>query len=124
VLETILSAPYTVDNITGEVIIADLIPQENISMPAGATHVCFRSGFSDIDFDTAITQASYSPKIVLPLDLTISTVVLTPTTIPSSNSRSLKMISLLVEFFQLDNGVMYPMSNGSFNTLSIIDARV
>ncbi len=124
VLETILSAAYTVDNATGVVVIDDLIPQQDISKPAGATHVCFRSGFSDIDFDTAITQASYSPKMILPLDLSLTTVVLTPTTVPSSSQNSLKLISLLLEFFQLDNGILYPMSNGSFNTLSIIDARV
>lgn len=121
ILSTILAAPCQVDNTTGVVTIASFIPEEQIAAPQGATHVGFRSGFTAINFETGVTETAYSPKVILPLNLTPESVTLTPETIPVSDAGSKRMVVLLLEFFQEVDGIKYPLSNGAHNALNILD---
>jgi hypothetical protein len=55
----------------------------------------------------------------LPIDLNPNAVILTPVALPAGNGI---MVNLLkVEFFQLMNGVQYPLKNGNYNTLAIVN---
>ena len=52
VFKTIFDAPYDVSLVNGIIKIPAFIPEENLNVPQGATHVSFRSGFVSINFQT------------------------------------------------------------------------
>ena len=90
-----------------------------LKYPPNATHVSFQSAFLNLDFATSIFEITYSPITNLVLDSTVSTVTLTPTTVPAGAGTAFYL--LLVEFFQEVNSVQYALNNGNFNTLSLLD---
>ncbi|MFD2890995.1 hypothetical protein ACFS5J_03095 [Flavobacterium chuncheonense] len=118
-LQTILHAPYTLSTTTGVVSFADLVPLEHILSPEGATHVGFRTAFVNLDMATGLFDTQLSAVVHLPLDMTVANVVLTPTAVPAGNGLQLHF--LLLEFFQLVNGMQYPLHDGAFNSLSVLD---
>ena len=74
---------------------------------------------ANIDFTNGISDLQITNVENLPIDLNPNNVVLTPVTVPAGNGI---VVSLLkIEFFQLMNGVQYPLKNGSYNTLSIVN---
>lgn len=121
ILQTVLDAPIDFDVNSGVVKISNFIPEENLTTPQGASHVGFRSGFSSINFGTGLSATVYSPKVQLPIDLIMTDVNLNPPSVPDTGSGQKKMLVLLVEFFQEMDGVLYPLSNGAFNSLNILD---
>ena len=48
-----------------------------------------------------------------------TTITLTPTGVPTGTGTQLYL--LLIEFFQEVNGIQYPLRNGAFNVLNLID---
>ena len=118
-LSSILFAPYTIDALTGEITIPNLNPTNDIAIPGGATHVSFTAAYLKIDFDTTINSIEYSPVTNIPIDTTVATQTLTPASAPSGTGNDIYV--LLVEFFQEINGVQYPLKNGAYNVLNIVD---
>ena len=118
-LQTVLHAPYTVDTMTGSIIIADFVPQQQLVTPEGATHVSLRSGFVNLDFETGVFDSSYSPVSLLPINATVSTLSLVPLEVPVGVGTQLYL--LLIEFFQEVNGVKYALNNGAFNVLNMVE---
>lgn len=120
-LSAILFKPYTVDTITGEIIITDLIPQMDIVWPQGATHFQLTSGYAVVDFTNGDKELQLSAPVNLPIDGTQSTITLTPSATPSIAGTSLYMLK--VEFFQEVNGVQYTLKNGLYNALRIVEVQ-
>jgi hypothetical protein len=118
-LSSVLHALYSVDVVTGVLSIPDLSPQEQLGIPEGATHTSFSSAFVNLDFETGIFDSSYSPAVILQLDNTISTIILTPEAVPTGTGT--QMYLLLIEFFQEVNGVQYSLRNGAFNVLNVVE---
>lgn len=118
-LATVLHAAYTLDVATGVVTIADLVTQEQLLYPEGATHVGFRSGISTLDFVSGTFSHSFSPDTILALDNTPSTVVLTPAVVPAASAFQFNL--LLIEFYQEVNGLPYSLRNGNYNVLNLVD---
>ena len=118
-LSLVMHAFYTVDVATGVLTIPDFSPEEQLSIPEGATHVNICSAFVNLDFETGIFESRYSPATVLELDTTISTIILTPEAVPSGTGTPLYL--LLIEFFQDVNGVHYSLRNGAFNVLNVVE---
>ncbi len=118
-LSSVLHALYTIDVATGVLTIPDFSPQEQLDVPAGATHASFCSAFVDLDFETAVFDCYYSLPTILLLDNSISTIVLTPEAIPTGTGTRLYL--LLIEFFQEVNGVQYSLRNGMFNALNMVE---
>ena len=74
---------------------------------------------ADIDFVNGISDLQITNVENLPIDLNPNAVILTPVALPAGNGI---MVNLLkVEFFQLMNGVQYPLKNGNYNTLAIVN---
>lgn len=119
ILESVLQADYTLNTTTGEVIIADLNPIQQLEVPEGANHVDFSSGFLNLDFSTGDKELQLSNIVNLPIDATISTVTLTPVAVPAGVGQN--SFYLKVAFYQEINGVQYPLNNGAFNALQLID---
>lgn len=119
ILSAVLYAPYSVNTTTGEVVISNLIPANDISIPTGATHVSFTSAFLNVDFATETSSIEYSPTVNIPIDQTAATQTLTPAGVPSGSGT--EIFVLLVEFFQEVNGVQYILKNGAYNVLNILE---
>jgi hypothetical protein len=118
-LSSVLFAPFNIDTATGEITISNLTPTNDIAYPNGATHVSLSSAFLKLDFDTNDNAIEYSPIINLPINSTSATQTLTPAGVPTGTGNDIFV--LLVEFFQDINGVQYPLKNGAFNVLNIVE---
>lgn len=123
VLQSVLDAAIQVDAASGIVKIPEFIPEDNLTAPQAATHVGFRSGFASINFETHESSTVYSPKVQLPINLAMTNVTLEPPSVPDTGAAQKMMVVLLVEFYQDVDGVLYPLSNGAFNALSILDIK-
>ena len=118
-LQAVFHAPLNLDTLTGVVTIADFIPLDQLQIPEGATHVSFRTAFINLDFVTGEFDTQYSPVVNTVLDMNSTTVTLTPAGVPTGTGTQLYL--LLIEFFQEVNGIEYPLRNGAFNVLNLID---
>lgn len=118
-LKSVLYSPFTVATATGEVTIAQLIPAQQLRYPSGATHFSVQSAFVNLDFGSGEHAISFSDVVNLPIDLTDSEVVLTPSAVPAGTGTQVYL--LLIEFFQEVNGIQYPLKNGAFNVLNVLE---
>ncbi len=118
-LQSVLNANFSVDTATGVIEIPDFTTQEQLAATESATHVSFRTAFVNLNFETGLFNSSYSPVVMLPIDLSISTVTLTPEAVPAGDGFQLYL--LLIEFYQEMNGVKYPLLNGAHNVLNLVE---
>jgi hypothetical protein len=119
VLGSVLNNPYSVDTATGIISVPDLIPINEVAYPAGATNVSLLGAYAVVDFDSGISDVSYTNVEDLPLDGTSTSITLTPTTTPTGGGTKFFLLGII--FYQEVNGVQYSLNNGSFNALSIIE---
>lgn len=119
IIGSVLFAPFSIDNTSGEIIFANLNPMNDIVYPSGATHVSLTSGVAKVDFETGENSIEISPTINLPIDNTTAAQTLAPNVLPTGTGNDVKL--LLIEFFQEINGNQYILKNGSYNVLSIVD---
>lgn len=120
-LGSIMYKPFTVDLATGEIVIADLVPQMDVQWPQGATHIQLSCGFVGLDFDTNEKELQVSAPVNLPIDPTQTTVTLTPAGVPAVGTT--KLFLLKIEFFQEVNGNQYTLKNGLYNALRIVEVQ-
>ncbi|ARN77949.1 hypothetical protein BST97_08030 [Nonlabens spongiae] len=118
-LSAVLFAPFDVDTTTGEVTMPNMVPTETITSPSGATHFSLRSAVAKIDFELSSHAIDYSPTENFPIDSASSNISLLPASVPSDPGTQIHL--LLVEFFQEINGVQYPLKNGAYNVLNIVE---
>lgn len=117
-LKSVLFAPYQLDTSTGVVEIPEIIPAEQLQFPQGATHFSVQCGFLNLDFETEISEISYSNIENLPIDLTPASVVLTPSSVPGGDG--VQFFLLMLSFYQKVNEVQYSLKNEDYNVLNII----
>ena len=120
-LNTILYKPFDVNTISGEITILDLTPQIDVVWPQGATHLAFTSGFAGVDFLTGDKDLEVSNVVNIPIDMTMTTVTLTPGAIPLVTG--VKLYVLKIEFFQEVNGIQYTLKNGAYNALKVVEVQ-
>ena len=118
-LGTVLYKSLFVDVASGTVSIAGLIPSTDIAAPAGASHVSFTSALVNVNFETGESDIKLSPVTNMIIDGTMTDINLSPTEIPQGSG--LNLVLLKVEFFQEVNSVQYPLKNGAYNALAIVD---
>ena len=115
---SVIFAPFTLDQATGEIDFASLITANDISHAKGATHVSLQSAFLDLDFASGISAIEYSPKTNLTIDSTSTSATLTPAGVHAGSGN--KIYLLMLEFFQEINGIQYSLKNGAYNVLAIV----
>ena len=120
ILSGVLFAPFIVTPATGEIAIPAFVPLNDIAYPGGATHVNLKAAYANVDFTNEISAIEYSPVTNLPIDGTNTPVSLVPAGVPAGAGT--KFYLLLLEFFQEVNGVQYPLKNGAYNVLNIVEA--
>lgn len=119
ILSGVLFAPFIVTPATGEIAIPAFVPLNDIAYPGGATHVNMKAAYANVDFTNEISAIEYSPATNLPIDGTNAPVTLTPAAVPAGTGT--KFYLLLLEFFQEVNGIQYPLKNGAYNVLNIVE---
>lgn len=119
IMSSVLLAEATLDTATGEIVIADFTPDQNLLIPQGATHVSFISGFLNLDFGTGDKDLQLSPVTNLPIDNTLTTLTLTPAGVPAGAGS--QCYFLKVAFFQEVNGLQYALNNGAYNALQLLE---
>lgn len=121
VLPAVLYAPYSLDVATGGISLADFNPVQQLRNPQGATHFSMQSAFLKLDFESGVSSITYSDVVNLGTQSGEATHALTPTSVPDGSGISFYLF--LIEFFQEVNGVQYPLNNGAFNVLHIVDVQ-
>ncbi|WP_449534798.1 hypothetical protein [Gelidibacter sp.] len=118
-LSEVLLSDYSLDTATGEVVINNFIPSQRVAVPAGATHVELTAGFVNLDFTTHETDIQISNVVNLAINGTATPVMLTPVAPATGTGQSFYLLK--VAFFQEINNLQYPLKNGAFNALQILE---
>jgi hypothetical protein len=122
-LGTSLFAPFvgTIDRATGDLMVdlAPFIPVNMIAAPSGCTHFKIISGGAEIDFEAETFVVTTSETDILPWDST-ETVAINHVNPVTPGSTKPLFLALGIEFFQEVNARMYPLKNGSFNPLALV----
>lgn len=123
-LQTTLHAPFTsvINRATGilTIDIPSFIPANMVTAPSGATHFRVNTAGVEIDFELGKSTAEVSISAELSLDQ-VSTAVLSHSHMVTPNSTHPLFLFVGIEFFQEVNGSMYPLKNGAFNALAIVE---
>jgi hypothetical protein len=119
ILGGVLYKPFALNSATGVITINGLTPINDIAYPQGATHVSLTGAYGNINFATGVAAVSLTNTANLALNAATGNVTLTPTAVPAGTG--IKFYLLKIEFFQMVNAVQYPLKNGAFNALAIIE---
>lgn len=119
VLGSVLYKPFTVDAETGEISIAALSPLDDISLPEGATHVVFKSGFASVNFATGESEIIVSEPVRLEVKAAAQALSIKPAEAPAL--EGIDFILLSIDFFQSVNNVDYSLNNNLYNVLAIVE---
>jgi hypothetical protein len=122
-LGTSLFAPFVanIDRVTGqiEVTLPSFIPVNMIAAPSGTTHFKIISAGAEIDFEEETFVVENSETAILPWDSAPSTVITQTNMVTAASTKPL-FLALGVEFYQNVNGQMYPLKNGAYNPLALV----
>ena len=118
-LSNLLFKSYVLNTTTGVISIDNLIPANDIRFPQSATHVSFTGGYAIFNFVTGLVDFKMTNIVNIDLFATSTTTTLTPESLPTGSGT--KVFLLKIEFFQVINGVQYPLKNVGFNALRVID---
>jgi hypothetical protein len=122
-LGTSLFAPFVgaIDRVAGEITVdlASFIPANMIAAPSGTTHFKIISAGAEIDFEAEVFVTANSETAILPWEMT-PTVAINHLNAVNPNSTKPLFLALGVEFYQEVNGRMYPLKNGSYNPLALV----
>lgn len=123
-LGTTLYAPYTstIDRVAGTlaVSIPAFVPLNMIAAPGGSTHFKIVSAGTEVDFENETFVVATSETTVLPWDTT-TTALINLSNAVTANSTHPLFLALGIEFYQEVNGQMYPLKNGAFNALCLVE---
>lgn len=119
VLGSVLFNPYQVDTATGEISIDAIVPQDDIRLPEGATHIVFRSGLASVDFTTGQSEITVSEPVRLAISAAPQALSVKPASVPALDG--IRFIMLSIDFVQSVNEVDYSLKNNAFNVLAIVE---
>ena len=126
-LSTTVYAPFTgsIDRITGNLVIdiPPFVPLNMVNAPSGATHFRLSSAGTEIDFEGNFYAVDVQATVDLPWD-NVPTAAITLTNAVTANSVHPLFLLLGIEFYQFVNGSLYPLKNGAFNALSLVQVDV
>jgi hypothetical protein len=125
-LGTTIYAPYsaTIDRVTGalSVAIPAFIPQNMLAAPSGATHFRIVAAGSEVDFANDMFIADTAETAILPLDNAATAVINLVNNVTAASNSPL-FLALGIEFYQQVNAQMYPLKNGAYNALQLVQVE-
>jgi len=123
-LASSLYTPFSsdLDRVTGlgEIVIPEMVPSQMIAAPVGTTHFKFVAAAAEVDFIQGNSNAFYSSTQEMAWDN--SNIPITTLTNNLAANSPLTLIQVLgIQFFQQINNVFYPLNNGMYNALAIVN---
>ncbi len=122
-LSTTLFAPYTatIDRVAGSLTanIPVFVPANMIAAPTGTTHFKISAAGAEVDFENNVFTVNSSDSGVLPWDATPTAIINLANAVTANSTHPLFLV-LGIEFYQQVNGQQYPLKNGTFNALAIV----
>jgi hypothetical protein len=118
-MSSVFTGTLDLDIATGAITVDPFVPEVQLRIPEGTTHFSMQGAFLNLDFETGIRDISYSTEEFFPYGSTPVTTVLTPSFVPTGSGNQLYF--LLIEYYQAVNGVNYPLNNGAYNVLQILE---
>ena len=123
-LNNTLFAAYTnaFDRAAGDasVNIGAFSPAIRIAAPAGTTHFKVVMGAAEIDFKEGTSVFESDETAILPYNNESTAAIDLGATVTANSTLPVFQV-LGVEFYQEVNGQMYPLKNGAYNALAVID---
>lgn len=123
-LGTTLYAPFTttIDRVTGALVVnvPAFIPINMVNAPSGTTHFRLNSAGVEVDFEQKTYTVDVNSTVELPWDNAPAAVITLTNNMPANSTHPL-FLALGMEFYQMVNGTMYPLKNGAFNPLSLVN---
>jgi hypothetical protein len=112
----------TIDRVTGvlQVAIPAFIPSNAVTAPEGATHMRLISAGASIDFEGEAFEAVTSQSADIPIT---SAEVAAQNLLNQLTANSTHPLFLVfgIEFYQKVNNVNYPLKNGQYNALALVN---
>ena len=122
-LGTSLFAPFVgaIDRFSGEITVdlAAFVPSNMIAAPSGTTHFKIISAGAEVDFEQERFVVENSETAILPWNA-VPTVAISQVNVVTPESTKPLFLAVGLEFYQQVNGQMYPLKNGAFNPLSLV----
>ena len=118
-----LYAPFdsSIDRAAGtlDVNIPSFSPLAMLAAPNGTTHFKIVSAGAEVDFEAETFVIGTSATDILPWTVTDTEVISQSNAVTAASTKPLFLV-VGVEFYQEVNGTMYPLKNGSYNPLAIV----
>ena len=118
-----LYAPFdsSIDRTAGsiDVDIPSFSPITMLAAPGGTTHFKIVSAGAEVDFEAETYVIGTSTTSILPWTATDTALISQSNGVTPNSTKPLFLV-VGVEFYQEVNGTMYPLKNGSYNPLAIV----
>jgi len=111
----------TYDRATGdfELVVSEFKPQEFIEAPQGTTHIQIVAGLCAIDFVERTFEEAHDRSAIIPWDMDTHPDIILSAEIPENSPHPVVQV-VGVNYYQDVNGEMYPLKNGTHNSLAIV----
>ena len=123
-LGTSLFIPFVtkIDRAAGilDISIPDFVPGDSIASPQGATHFRFISAAAEIDFENEVFKVDVNNSSEIILGPQQEAAQALSNNLTAGSTLPLFLV-LGIEFLQEVNGAMYPLRNGAFNSLQLVE---
>ncbi|HEX2606679.1 MAG TPA: hypothetical protein VHK91_04835 [Flavisolibacter sp.] len=103
-----------------EVSIGSFVPANVIKKPQGATHYKLASLGAEVNFQGESYITDVHESAMLPIDQQDSRPLVFSNQVTTNSGHPL-FVLLGIQFFQMVNGQQYPLNNGAFNALTILE---
>lgn len=110
------------DRTTGEVIVSidSFQPKNHIDAPEGATHLKLVMGATELNFEDKSSVFDMEQTPLIPYEGADSPATDLTATLTAGSTLPIVVV-LGLEFYQEVNGTTYPLKNGSFNALAVVE---
>jgi hypothetical protein len=123
-LNATMYAPFSaaIDRASGEatVNIPGFIPQNTFAAPGGATHMRLIVAASKVDFEEEAFDMDTDESSDIAIGPQSESAINLTATVPTTGDFPIFLL-FGVEFLQEVNGTMYPLKNGAFNALALVE---
>lgn len=123
-LNATMYAPFTaaIDRATGEatVNIPDFIPQNTFAAPGGASHMRLVAAASKVDFEQETFNLDTDESSEIAIGPQSEAAITLTAKVPTTGDQPIFLL-FGVEFLQEVNGTMYPLKNGAYNALALVE---
>ena len=120
-MRSILKSAYELDTVGLTISIDGFQPRRNLGTPNNATHVELSGGYLNLDFASEDSELVLTNVENFAIDDTETDVTLTFPSTPAGSGVNFYLLK--VAFFQELNGTQYPLNNGAYNALQLIEVE-